>query len=254
MPNVTGGKGSFGGSARAGRNASNMGMGGSGAGSNNKAGNAGGVKSRNVVISGPNKNVFKDPESGLETSWGSRIHTSLSDNPVSRGISIAAGPEMHNKNVQRANLYNEAARKWNASAQTPSFNNFVNNIAPLGLSMQPPDIKRPSTFSDGDYHLGWNPGATLGLAGAMIPGAGALTGSLGQAAWTAMGLPNVMLGGSGSMGMPTWNNSFGSKMSPVSPMASTSALSQPNPMDRTAPGIPLLSMLNKQPTRLGAMM
>lgn len=140
---------------------------------------------------------------GPVTSYGAPIHTGTG--PISRGIQVAQDPLHWQATVDRVKLYNDAATKWNASTG-PSFGNLANHYAPLGLSMQPPDINRPSTFAGGDYHLGWNPGSLLGLAGATIPGAGMLTGALGQAAYTAAGLPNAILGGSGTPpGMPNWS-------------------------------------------------
>jgi hypothetical protein len=129
----------------------------------------------------------------------------LNPNPVSQGIGVTAGPELARKNQVRADTYNQAARAWNASAEVPSFANFLNNIGPLGLSMEPPDIKRPATFSGGDYHLGWNPASLAGLAGlAGPPGLGTLIGSAAQSAYNAFGGKNLVLGGEGDMGMSTW--------------------------------------------------
>ena len=127
------------------------------------------------------------------------------DNPISRGISVAVGPDLANKNAQRAATYNAAAHEWNAGTGR-SFNNFVNAMSPMGFSMEPPDIARPQTFSGSTYHLGWNPGSLMGLAtGAVVPGSGLITGPMGQAAYTALGGKNPILTGPGKMGMPTWD-------------------------------------------------
>jgi hypothetical protein len=138
---------------------------------------------------------------------GTQRSVFTSQDGLSKGISVAVGPDLANKNAQRAATYNAAAHEWNQSAERPSINNLVNNMSPMGFAMEPPDIKRPQTFSGSTYHLGWNPGSLLGLAGmaAPIPGAGTVLGAAGQAAYSALGGKNPILTGPGSMGMPTWD-------------------------------------------------
>lgn len=137
---------------------------------------------------------------------GTQRSVFTSQDGLSKGISVAVGPELQKKNAQRAATYNAAANKWNQGARQRSFANFLNAASPMGFSMEPPDIARPATFSGSDYHLGWNPGSLVGLAtGAVLPGSGLITGPLGQMAYTGMGGKNVMLGGPGDMGMQTWD-------------------------------------------------
>jgi hypothetical protein len=143
------------------------------------------------------------------TSWGSPIHYDNGSNPISKGITLAAGPALNKQNINRANTYNDAARAWNLSAGKPSLANMINNWGPMGFSMEPPDIARPATFSGGTYHLGWNPGSLASLAGGMIPGAGVPLGAIGQAAYTGLGGKNLVLSGPGSQGMPSWGDAPG---------------------------------------------
>jgi hypothetical protein len=149
---------------------------------------------------------------------GTQRSVFTSQDGLSKGITVAVGPELQKKNAQRAATYNAAANEWNQGAKQRSFANFLNAASPMGFSMEPPDINRPSTFSGGKYHLGWNPGSLLGMAtGAFLPGSGFVTGPLGQMAYTAMGGKNLILGGEGDMGMQTWD-APGSRPNPTGPM------------------------------------
>lgn len=191
------------------------------------------------------------------TSYGAPIHTGFGS-PISQGIQVARAPKPWQDLQNRVSIYNDAAQKWNQSAQTPSIGNLINKVAPLGLSMQAPDINRPSTFSGGDYHLGWNPGSLLGLAGMAVPGLGSLTGSLGQAAYTAAGLPNAIIGGQGSMGMPNWSkaNGFGQMVAGIPQSSGIGAPGAPGPtgpMTANAGGVPWLSALAQKKPSLGQM-
>jgi hypothetical protein len=189
MPDVTGGKGSFGGSGTAGRNASNTGTGRSQA-----------ERARQAAFEKTNN---------FSTSQSATGPVFTSTSGLSSGISVSPSRDLQKANQERASIYNSAAGKWNKSAQTRSFSNFVNALRPMGFAMEPPDISRPSTFSGGDYHLGLNPGNLLGglLGGALVPGGGIPASVAGGAIYDATGLGNVMIGGSGNMGMPTWGGS-----------------------------------------------
>lgn len=136
---------------------------------------------------------------------GTQRSVFTSQDGLSKGISVAPGANLANQNAQRAATYNAAARTWNDSAQQRSLGNFVNAVAPGGFSMEPPDIARPQTFSGSTYHVGWNPGSLLSLAGAMLPGSGIPLGMLGSSAYTALGGKNPVITGPGSQGMPTWD-------------------------------------------------
>ncbi len=142
---------------------------------------------------------------GRPGGMGTQRSVFTSQDGLSKGITVAVGPELANKNAQRAATYNAAAKTWNDSAQQRSLENFINALSPMGFSMEPPDLARSKTFADSTYHLGWNPGSLAGLTGLALPGSGLITGPLGQAAYTALGGKNVILGGSGDMGMPTWD-------------------------------------------------
>lgn len=141
------------------------------------------------------------------TPYGSRIYESTQG--LSKGIQATRAPGMQQGHWGALNdqvgAYNAAAKAWNAGTG-PSLANAINNFAPGGFSMQPPDINRPSTYTGGQYHVGWNPGSLLGLAGAMIPGAGIPLGMAGSKAYTAMGGQNAMISGPavpGNWGTPS---------------------------------------------------
>lgn len=124
---------------------------------------------------------------GAATPYGAPIHTNQYG-------SFAESPKTWDTTKQKVDTYNTAAQKWNASANTPSLANLVNNMAPGGFSMQAPDYNHPKTYVGGDYHLGLNPAA---LAGGMLGmyGSGMVTGPLLGKAYTQFGGQNVMLGG-----------------------------------------------------------
>lgn len=153
-----------------------------------------------------NAAMGRSGSAGRPGGMGTQRSVFTSQDGLSKGISVAVGPELARKNAQRAATYNAAARNWNDTAGR-SFGNFVNNMAPGGFSMQAPDINRPATFADSTYHLGWNPGSLVGLAtGAVLPGSGLITGPLGQMAYTAMGGKNPILTGSGNPeNFSTWD-------------------------------------------------
>lgn len=131
-----------------------------------------------------------------QSSWGNRLETSYGA-PYKTGKygTVALPEDKWNAWSDQVDTYNEAANKWNAGTGR-SFANFVNKSAPMGFSMQSPDFNRPSTYVDGAYHLGWNPGSLVGMAtGAVLPGSGFITSPLAQAAYTALGGKDLMITG-----------------------------------------------------------
>lgn len=170
-------------------------MGGGGRTSSGSSGRPGGAGNVGQTNSAPAKT----------TDYGSPIHTSTG--PVYGGIQATQDPAHWQATVNRVGDYNKAAEAWNKSAQQPSLSNLLNSYAPMGLSMQAPNLNRPVTFAGGDYHLGWNPGSLLGLAGGTIPGASIPLGAMGQGLYTAMGGQNPILGGPGApANQPNWGN------------------------------------------------
>lgn len=165
-----------------------LGGGGAGGGGGSGGGNVGGGSKSGGKSSGSGSN------SGT-TSYGAPVHTVTG--PVYGGIQVAKSPQAWSALNNQVNTYNDAATKWNASAQTPSVGNFFNNIAPMGLSMQAPEFGKPKTYVGGDYHMGLNPADLAGglLGGLIAPGAGLLTGPLAGKLYQQAGLSNVMLGG-----------------------------------------------------------
>ncbi len=126
------------------------------------------------------------------TSYGAPVHTTTGQ--TYGGMQIAKSPAAWSALNDQVNTYNDAARKWNAGAG-PSVGNFINNMSPGGFQMEPPSFNRPSTYVGGDYHTSWNPGSLLGIAGAMVPGGGMLTGALGEKLYSGFGGQNAMIGG-----------------------------------------------------------
>ncbi len=128
--------------------------------------------------------------SGPTTSYGAPTHPGGRLDPEGR---YALTPDRWNSLTDQVSKYNEAARQWNAGTGR-SFANFVNRAQPFGFTMEAPELSKPKTYVDGDYHLGVNP---LGLAGSVggaiagIPGVGTVAGGL----YDAFGGPHVMLGG-----------------------------------------------------------
>ena len=128
---------------------------------------------------------------GPHTVYGAPIHTNQYG-------SVALDPQHWQALNEKVAAYNQAARRWNTSAQQPSLANAINNTAPMGFSMEAPNINRPATYVGGDYHLGVNPMGLLGSVvgmGTMIPGAGSLLGAGLGKAYNAAGGQDVMLGG-----------------------------------------------------------
>jgi hypothetical protein len=190
-------------------------------------------------------------------SWGNRMETPYGAPYRTTPYGTVALPEDRwNAWKDQVNKYNEAANKWNAGTGR-SFANFVNEMAPMGFAMEPPDLNKPKTYVGGDYHLGLNPGNLVGglLGGAVFPGGGIPGAAIGGAIYDATGLGNVMLGGGavpagwdpgGAAGNPIGFGTPGSgsglqgeagPMSAARPTEGSGAGVIPGPINSTPPSI-----------------
>lgn len=157
---------------------------------------------------------------GKVTTYGAPVRVNA------LGVETALGPSQWGAWQDQVDTYNKAAQRWNASAQQPSLSNLVNNSAPMGLSMQPPDINRPATYTGGDYHLGLNPAQ---LAGGLLGmyGSGFVTGPIAGSLYTKAGGQNAMLSGPAAPSSWNWGGPQGQGQ-PAAPQQAGPNLGQQN--------------------------
>src|ERR1043165_5801149 len=75
-------------------------------------------------------NSGRNGSAGRPGGMGTQRSVFTSQDGLSKGISVAVGPGLANKNAQRAATYNAAAHEWNQSAGRPSVGNLINNMSP----------------------------------------------------------------------------------------------------------------------------
>jgi hypothetical protein len=120
---------------------------------------------------------YKDPERGLETSYGAPIHTSM-DGP-GQGTQFARDKENWSNLKDRVNQFNDARREYE---NRDLFDKLVDLFAGPIYNDNEPDFNDPDTFWGGHYHSSTNPAGVAGLVAGSALGLGLGTVGLGTVA------------------------------------------------------------------------
>lgn len=192
---------------------------------------------------GGGQRLYKDPQYGLETSYGAPVKTNKYGVQTALPEKATTGKPAQSWGSWKGQVdnYNNAAKAWNGDLVQ---NNVLGLALPFGLQNVAPKLNQPSTYTGGTYHFGMNPAAAAGGVAGMFAGpVGPLMGPVAGKAYSLAGGKNLVFSGPDvprdwdPNGAATANSALSAEQSPASARPTERASIIPGPIQSKPPSI-----------------